>query len=151
MICYDICCPVEKLFIYPHKISSPLIKRLRLKKENYFRLIDFTNVKLVSSNIQAEIVRLNFIFASRFSNSKPPQLWNDIRSLVLVPTKCTTPSINFDGHNKSTIYGHTDNPVRLHPPLLNPSAFNPPPIRISSHSYSASNRILPRAPLEFPP
>ncbi len=27
--CYDICCPVEKLFIYPHKISSPVLNFLR--------------------------------------------------------------------------------------------------------------------------
>ncbi len=32
--CYDICCPVEKLFIYPHKISSPLLKCLRRKDEH---------------------------------------------------------------------------------------------------------------------
>ncbi len=79
--CYDICCPVEKLFIYPPKISSPLLKRLRRKKEYYSRLNDFSNVKLISSNIQAEIDRLNSIFASRLSNCKPSQLWNNIRSL----------------------------------------------------------------------
>ncbi len=69
--CYDICCPVEKLFVYPHKISSPLLKCLRLKKECYSRLSDFSNVKLISSNVQAKIDRLNPIFTSRMSNCKP--------------------------------------------------------------------------------
>ncbi len=107
------------------KSSSPLLKCLRRKKEHYSRLNDFSNVKLISSNIQAEIVRLNSsLFTSRFSNCKSSQLWNNIRSLVLVPTKRSMPNINVDALNKSFIYGPTGTPVLL-PPLLNPSAFKP--------------------------
>ncbi len=72
--CYDICYHVEKLFIYPHKISSPFLKRLRRKKEHFSRLNDFINVKLISSNIQAQTVRLNSIFASHLSNCEPSRL-----------------------------------------------------------------------------
>ncbi len=149
--CYDICCPVEKLFMYPHKISSPFLKRLRRKKEYYSRLNDFSNVRLVSSSIQAEIDRLSSIFNSRLSNCKPSQLWNNIRLLVLVPTKRNIPNINFDALNKSFIYGPIDTLVLLSPLSLTLPGLNPPPIRISCHSYPALNRILPRAPLEFHP
>ncbi len=55
--------------LYPHKISSPLLKWLR-------RLNDFSNVKLIPSNIQAEIVRLSSIFGSHFTNGKLSQMWN---------------------------------------------------------------------------
>ncbi len=89
--CYDIFWFVEKLLIYPQKISFPLLKRLGRKKEYYFRLNDFSNVNLISSNIQAKIDRLNCIFTSRLSNCKPSQLWNNIRSIVLVPTKRNIP------------------------------------------------------------
>ncbi len=115
----------KKLFNYPHKISSPLLKCLRRKKEYYSRLNDFCNVKLISSNIQAEIDRLNSIFTSRLSNCKPSQLWSNIRSLGLVPTKRNISNINVDALIKSFIYGHTDTPVLLPPLLLNPSAFKP--------------------------
>ncbi len=95
--------------------------------------------------IEAEIVRLNSILASRFSNSKPSQLWNNIRSLVLDPTKCNAPNINADALNTSFFYGPTDTAVDIPPPLLNSSVFflNPPPIGMSCHSYTASNWILP--------
>ncbi len=106
-------CAVEKLFIYPHKISSPLLNFLRRKKEHYSRLNDFSNIKLIYKNIQAQIVRLNSIFASRFSNCKPSQSWNSIRSLVLVPTKRYIPNINVDALNQSFIYDPTDTPVLL--------------------------------------
>ncbi len=101
--CYDmISCPVEKLFNYPHKISNPFLKRWRRKKEHYSRLNDFTNVKLISSSFHAEKARLNSTFASRFSNCK------------------YTPNINSVALNKCFIYGPTDTPVHLSPPLLNP-------------------------------
>ncbi len=54
---------------------------------------------------------------------QPSQLWNNIRSLVLVPTKCNTPNISVVGLNKSFIYGPIDTPVHLPLPLLKPSAF----------------------------
>ncbi len=73
----------------------------------------------------SKIVRLNSIFASRFSNFKLSQLWNNICSLVLVQTKCNTPNINGDALNNSFINDPTDTPVRLPPPFLNPSAFKP--------------------------
>ncbi len=86
---YDTCCPMEKLFIYPNKISFSLLKRICRKKGHYSSLNYFTNVKRISSNNQAEIICLNSIFASRFSNCKPSQLWNNIRSLVLVRLNVT--------------------------------------------------------------
>ncbi len=74
-----------------------------------------------------------------------------MRSLVLVPTKRTIPNINVDALNKSFIYGPTDNPVLLPPPLLNPSAFKPAsnsdilPLlsRIKSNSTESSLGIPP--------
>ncbi len=86
---------------------------------------DFSNVKLISLNIQAELDRRNSIFTSRLSNCKPSQLWYNIRSLVLVPTKRNIPNINVDALNKSFIYGPTDTPVLIPSPLLNPYAFKP--------------------------
>ncbi len=56
------------------------------------------------------------------------------------------PNINVDVLSKSFIHGPTD--TRVHPP---PPLLNPPPIRISCHSYTALHRIPPRAPLKFLP
>ncbi len=64
----------------------------------------------LSLNIQAEMGHLNSIFTN-------------IRSLVSVPAKRNIPKINVDALNKSSIYGPTDTPVLLPPPLLNSSAF----------------------------
>ncbi len=72
-----------------------------------------TNIMLVYSNIQAEKARLNSIcFASRFSNCKPTQLWNNIRSLVEIRLKfgCNISDMNVDEPNESFIYGPTDTP-----------------------------------------
>ncbi len=68
-----------------------LLKHVRRKKEIYSHLNDFTDIKLLSSDTQAAITRLKFSFASRFSKCKPSQLWNNIGSLVLIQTKCSTP------------------------------------------------------------
>ncbi len=113
------CTPVVSL----KSALRALLKRLRRNKEYYSHLNDFSNVKLISSNIQDEIDRLNSIFTSRFSNCKPSQLWNNIRSLVLVPTKRNIPNVNVDALNKSFIHGPTDTHVLLPPPLLNPFVF----------------------------
>ncbi len=75
------------------------------------------------SSLKAEIVRLNSIFSFRFSNWKPSQLWNNIRSLVFVPTKRNIANINVGALNKSFIFGPTDTPVLLPLPLLNPSGY----------------------------
>ncbi len=39
----------------------------------------FVNVKVISSNIQAKIVRPNFIFAAHLSNCLTSQVWNNAR------------------------------------------------------------------------
>ncbi len=72
-----------------------------------------TNIMLVYSNIQTEKARFNSIcFASRFSNCKPTQLWNKIRSLVEINLKfgCKISDMNVDELNESFIYSPTDIP-----------------------------------------
>ncbi len=104
----------------------------------YFRLNDFTYVKLISS----ELVRLNSIFASRFSKCKPSHLWNNIISMVLVSTKCNTSNINVD----DLIYGPTDTPFHLPPFLLKPllaPTIVPLLYRIKSNSTENSLGIPP--------
>ncbi len=90
-----------------------VLKRLCQEKVLYSYLDDFTNVMPISSNIQAEKARLNSIcFASRFSNCKPTELWNNIRSLVEINLKfsCKMSDMNVDELNESFIYGPTETP-----------------------------------------
>ncbi len=90
-----------------------LLKRLCQEKVLNSCLDDFTNAMLISSNIQAEKARLKSIcFASRFSNCKPTQLWNNIRLLVEINLKfgCKSSDMNVDELNESFIYGPSDTP-----------------------------------------
>ncbi len=78
--CYYIFWSVAKLLIYPHKISSTLLKRLRRKKEYYSRLNDFSII--YPQIFRPKEIVLMLFFTSRLSNCKPSQLWNSIRAPV---------------------------------------------------------------------
>ncbi len=80
-----------------------------------FSVNAYVRRKVISSNIQAEKICLNAIFASRFSNCKSSQVWDNIRSLVSNSTKCNTTNVDIDDLNKSFIYDPADTPIHLPP------------------------------------
>ncbi len=72
--CYDICCPVEKMYIYPHKISSPLLNCLRRMTPLFFSPPPLLNPSAFKPASNSDILPL----LSRIK-------WNSIESSLDIP------------------------------------------------------------------
>lgn len=80
--CYDQCCPVEKLYLRTDRFSSPLLKRLRRKKENAYKEGCRSQVKFLSGLIRDEIKRLNKLYVDTIlGNKNCRDIWKALKRL----------------------------------------------------------------------
>ena len=80
--CYDQCCPIETVYVYSDRFSSPLLKRLRREKEKAYKTGMRTIVKRLSVLIRIEVRRLNKIYVDTvLGNKSCREMWSALRGL----------------------------------------------------------------------
>ena len=80
--CFDLCCPVETVYIRADRFSSPLLKRLRRDKEKAYMTDRRNDVKLLSVLIKREIQRLNRMYIeSILGNKSCREMWSALKQL----------------------------------------------------------------------
>lgn len=80
---YNLCCPIEKVHVSPHRISSPQLKMLRRLKEVHSRARNYSQAKILDIEIKKELERLNSIFVEElFRSRKSADIWKGIKRLT---------------------------------------------------------------------
>ena len=103
--CFDICCPVETLFIRASNFSSPYLKQLRRKKEFAYKHSMASEVKRLTELISTEIHRLNEIYTKTLLGSTDCRdVWKVLKQLTGINSKAPTYSDDLNALNKQFIH-----------------------------------------------
>jgi hypothetical protein len=124
--CFDICCPITRIFIAPNKISSPHLKYLRRRKEKAYKFHNYDDVKHYSTLIKNEIDLLNKTSSARiFNTGNSKELWTGIKSFTGQSKACPYTNIDINELNLSFI--HQSNETLDEYPInsLNATEFGP--------------------------
>jgi hypothetical protein len=103
--CYDVCCPSEDLLISNQRLSSPLLKQLRRRKEAAYKSNKKTEIYLLNTQIRCEIDRLNKkLTEDIFRSSKPADTWKCLKLLTNGNNNLATISADLDILNESFVF-----------------------------------------------
>jgi hypothetical protein len=103
--CFETCCPLEKYFIAPNRLSTPYLKNLRRKKERSYKRRDYDAVKNFSKLIQIEIDHLNKNMATQITSSgRAKDIWSGIRRITQRATTATDMDTDINELNCSFIH-----------------------------------------------
>jgi hypothetical protein len=102
---YNFCCPLEKIFVCPQRMSTPYLKNLRRLKEVCSKAHLSGRVKYLNIEIKNEINRINSIFVGEiFSSNKPGDIWKGIKRLTGDFKNCRIPIVNVDEMNSGFVF-----------------------------------------------
>lgn len=80
--CFDICCPIEVIYVRADRFSSPFLKQLRRSKERAYKAGQSSEVKNISMLINKEIQRLNKLYvAALLGNRNHREMWSALKQL----------------------------------------------------------------------
>jgi hypothetical protein len=124
--CYDLCCPLETLIVYPNKLSSAYLKQLRRRKELAYKNKNAAELKRLNLLIKHEVSELNRKFTEEiFSSGKPADMWNGLNRLsgkrkaqLILPN-------SLNDLNESFVYKNTNLVDELKLPHLQQTIFSP--------------------------
>jgi hypothetical protein len=124
--CYDVCCPLETVIIYPDRISSVHLKQMRRKKEVAYKCGNRTEVRRLNLLIKQEVGHLNKMFTEDiFRHKTPAEIWKGINRLT-GKRKCNVNyPTNLNNLNESFVYKPSDFLEELKLPILNNGGFYP--------------------------
>ena len=94
--CYNLCCPLDVIFVGSNRMSSPSLKRLRRAKEFLYRNHLRTFYSFINTLIKAEVSRIYSLHHSSIQISSSKEVWSNIKSVFAVPS---LPSPNLDVEN----------------------------------------------------
>ena len=113
---FNLCCPMEMLFVCDGKISSPLLKSLRRQKERSYKFHHPIAVKHYSNLIKVEITRLNKTFASQILQTTNTKLqWQGIRLLCGQKRKNVNSDVDVNSLNAAFLHPSTDSQIPSFP------------------------------------
>ena len=81
--CFDICCPLETIYIDTDRFSSALLKRLRRRKETAYKAGLKNVVKQLSKRIHVEVQRMNSLYIDTLLGNKTCRdMWKVLQRLT---------------------------------------------------------------------
>ena len=102
--CYEMCCPLETIFIHPQRFNSPYLKQLRRKKEHAYKHSLRTEVKYLSKLIKHEISRLNKLYTQTLLGDQScREMWKVLKRLCGSQSKTNYPDVRIDDLNREFV------------------------------------------------
>ena len=124
--CFEVCCPLETIFVRLDRFSSPLLKCLRRRKEAAYKSGRWEEVKRLSTEIRTEIRRLDALYASSLLNSAGSKdLWRVLQTLLgrkRTPNYC---NLDLNKLNSSFVCKSTGQSLWLPTPAKVMSCYHP--------------------------
>ena len=123
--CFDLWCPVETIFIQTDRFSSPLLKQLRRRKEMAYKQGLKSVVKTTTTEIKAEIRRLNHLYVKTVLGNKDCRsMWRTLKRLCGMSTVKSNSNIDIEQLTREFSHSSPVKPL-LSNALQNSKRLNP--------------------------